>query len=252
MKVRSLDSSFRLSPVRMLSVILTAAVFFAFPAIVSPEVFVHDQIVNPGEEAMLQAETKGVYFAKGGQMVEFSRDGRSLGSVLSGGDGVAYKPHVFGATGFFKIGAKSKKERGTGRVLSLKKGSSVVCIDIEGSLLAAPFSKDPVNKSRDAIRKIVKKYPVVYLHTGMLGIRSVKQWLAKNSFPESVVLTWDMGGAFKEIQKKGIRIRAVIGSQVFIDSGKEYAAKAFSFDETDDAEHVRDWGEIEKKLLGKP
>lgn len=233
------------------AVCAAAMLFFFIPVVVFSEVLVRDQIVIAGAEVQLQAETKGVYFAKGGQVVEFFRNDKSLGSVLSGGDGIAYKPQVFSAKGLFRISAKSKKDRGTGAVLSLGRGQGVVCIDIEGGLLAGPFSREPVQKSREAVRKIIRKYPVVYLHTGVLGVPSVKEWLRKNAFPESVVITWDLGSAFREMNRKGIKIRAVIGSQVFAESGREFATDIFSLDESAGAAQARDWAEIEKKLLGK-
>ncbi|MEW6109636.1 MAG: hypothetical protein AB1632_10785, partial [Nitrospirota bacterium] len=212
------------------------------------EIFVHDNIAAKREEIMLKAETKGRYFSKGGQIVEFSVDGRSIGRVLSGGDGYAYKPFRPFKYGLHLVAAKYGKDKDTGHILSLRKGSRIVFIDVEGSLLSTPFSKEPIKKSSDTIRKIIKKYPVVYLHAGVIGTRSIREWLKKNRFPESVVLPWDMGSIFDEIIKKGFKIKAIIGSQAVIESAGEYKPLAFSFDEFDSAENVKNWTQIERKL----
>lgn len=225
-----------------------AGFIIALPSAVHPEVFVYDDIVLNNEEIMLRAETKGVYFSKGGQVVEFFINGKSAGSALSGGDGVAFKPFKPRKSGINNILAKSKKDRGSGIIFSLNKGSSVILIDVEGSLLSASFSKEPIEKSRNAIKNIMKKHPVVYVHAGILGLRSIKEWLRKNKFPESAVVPWDMGSVFSELRKKNLKIKAVIGSQTFIESADEFKPKAFSFDEAGNAEKVKDWNEIERKL----
>jgi hypothetical protein len=94
------------------------------------------------EEILIKAETKKGYFAKGGQVVEFSVNGKSIGSVLSGGDGVAYKIFKTGRAGLYTVTAKSGKDTGRGYIMVLKKGTSLVFVDVEGSLLAAPFAKN--------------------------------------------------------------------------------------------------------------
>jgi hypothetical protein len=130
----------------------------------------------------------------------------------------------------------------------LKRGSEIVFVDVEGSLLAAPFAKKPVDSSRKVIKKIMDKYPVVYLHFGDIGIKEVREWLIRNKFPDSAFLAWKMGDVFAELDKKGFRIKAVIGSQVVIDSAGEFEPMVFSFDEQNSSSHIRKWQEIEKKL----
>lgn len=230
-------------------IFLTGFILIAgFPAVAFAKVFVHDSIALKREEIMIKAETKGRYFAKGGQMVEFFVDGKSIGSVLSGGDGFAYKSFIPRKYGLHVIVAKYGKDKDRGIILSLRKGSRIVFIDVVGSLLSSPFSKKPPEKSREAVKNIIKKYPVVYLHIGFIGTKSIKEWLRKNKFPESAVLPWQMGAIFDDLNKKGLKIKAIIGSQTVIESAGEYKPRAFSFDEFDDVEKVNDWKEIEEKL----
>jgi hypothetical protein len=92
------------------------------------------------------------------------------------------------------------------------------------------------------------KYPLVYLHFGDIGMQAVREWLNQNKFPVSAVLPWKTGDVFAELDKKGFRIKAVLGSQVVIDSSDAYKPMVFSFDEQNSSSHLRKWQEIEKKL----
>ena len=218
------------------------------PVFAYAEIFVTDIVAFSREEILIKAETKSGYFAKGGKRVEFSVNGESIGSVLSGGDNIAYKIFKTDKPGIYKVLARSGKDIGSGVVLVLKKGSPIVFIDIEGSLLTAPFAKKPLKSSRDVIVKIMNSYPVVYLHSGSIGISTVKEWLTQNRFPASSVMSWQMGEIFAALNKKGFKIRAVIGSQAVIDSANEYKPESFDFNEEDSSKNLKKWQDIEKRL----
>lgn len=220
----------------------------AVPASAHAEIFVNDTVALRGEEVLIKAETKSGYFAKGGKIVEFSVNGTPIGSVLSGGDSVAYKIFRTRRPGIYTVAARCGKDTGSGVIMVLKKGSGIVFIDIEGSLLATPFAKKPIKISREAIRKIINSYPVVYLHTGNIGISAVREWLRQNRFPVSAVMSWQMGDIFAALNKKGVKIRAVIGSQAVIDSAEAYKPESFGFDEEDSSKNLKTWQDIEKRL----
>lgn len=212
------------------------------------DVFVHDMVALIREEVLIQAETKRGYFKKGGETVEFSLNGKSAGRVLSGGDGIAYKIFRSARPGMFMVSARYGKDTGRGSVLVMKKGAGLVFIDIEGSLLGGPFAKKPIASSREAIKKIMNRHHVVYLHTGTIGIREVKEWLSKNRFPAAPVLPWQMGEIFTALHNKGLRIKAVVGSQAVLDSARSYNPAVFGFDEQGDSGNLSTWQEIEKHL----
>jgi len=212
------------------------------------EIIIHDMVVPAGKEVMLMAEAKGKLFSKGGEMVEFFVNGKSIGNSLTGGDGLAFKQFGPTVTGMYQIKAKAGKEEGKGLLLFLKKGSGIVFVDVEGSL-TEKFSDKPKQDSCKVIKIIRKKFPIVLLHTtGLLNIKSIKEWLIKNEFPELPVIPWKQGSVFNDLHEKGFKIKAVIGSPDVIGSAKEYKPLAFSFEETEDAREVRDWEEIRKKL----
>ncbi len=219
-----------------------------FPSKALAQVFVHDAIELKGKETMLTAETSGRYFSKGGQMVEFFVSGKTIGRVLSGGDGIAYKAFTPRTHGTHIITAKSGKHLDRGILISLRRGSRVVLIDVEGSLLSSPFASKPVAKSKDVIKKIMKKYPVAYVHTGALGIKPIKEWLRENDFPEAAVVPWQAGNIFSDLSRKKLKIKAVIGNTAFIESAADYKPEIFSFEELTDAEKIKKWEEIGRQL----
>lgn len=218
-----------------------------FPASALSGVIVDDTVALKGRKMMLRGETRGKLFGKGGQIVEFFVDGKSIGKTLSGGDGVAFKPFTPTKTGLHQISVRSGVDEDTGLLLCLKRGSGIVFVDVEGSLLETLFSRKPKPGSRKAIKQIHKRFPIVFLKTGFLSVKTIKAWLKENGFTESSVVAWRQGEIFDEITEKGLRIKAVIAGAKVIESAKGYKPLAFSFEEVEDAEEAKDWEEISKK-----
>jgi hypothetical protein len=223
-------------------------ILLLFPSIAFSEVIAYDMIALKGEEIMLMAETKGKFFKKGGEIVEFFINGKSIGKSLSGGDGYAFKQFLPLKVGIYKITVKSGEERDNVLLLSLQKGARIVFIDVEGSLIKGVFSMKPKTGSQNIIKKISSQHPVIFLQTGLLGTHAIKNWLKENGFIDLPVMPWKEGLIFEEISEKGLKIKVVIGSSQVIESARAFKPKAFSFGEADDAEEVSDWGEIGKKM----
>jgi|Deesub1362A_J573_1020465.scaffolds.fasta_scaffold00027_108 hypothetical protein len=217
-------------------------------AVISSEAFAgvafYDDIAVMGKPLMLKAETRGRFFRKGGEIVEFYVNDASIGRTLSGGDGVAFKEFVPEKTGLYEITVTSGKDKTTGFVLSLRKGEGVVFVDVIGGLFEDVLSKTPRKDGKDAIRKIMKNNTVVYLWTEMFGMAFAKKWLKENEFPAAPLIRWKGGRVFDEINEKGLKIKAVIGSPAVIVSAREYKPESFSFEDVEDAQQVKDWKEI--------
>ncbi len=223
---------------------------FLLPTYAISDVIVQDMVVPQGKEAMLKAEVKGRFLGKGGEVVEFFVDGRSIGRSLSGGDGFAFKQFVPLKSGIYQIKVRSSKNEGKGLLLSLKRDSRIIFVDVEGSLLER-FSEKPRKGSQNIIRKINKKYPVVFLQTGVLSTKAIKIWLKKNDFLNLSVIPWGQGIVFNEITEKGFKIKSVIGGPYVIESAREFKAPAFSFVDIEGSVEVKDWEEIGRRLLRK-
>jgi hypothetical protein len=234
---------------RYFLIVLSFLLFFLFPSTVLSDVIVHDIIALNGEEIMLSAETRGKFFTRGGEVVEFFVDGKSVGKSLSGGDGLALRQFTPLKAVMYQITVKSGDDKDKGLLLSLKKGTGIIFIDVEGCLLEGLFSKKPKPGSKKIIKKISAKFPVVFLQTGFFGVKAIKTWLKENGFTDLPVLPWRQGMIFDEINEKGLRIKAIIGSQSVIESANAYKPQSFSFEEVEDAQEVKDWKEIEGKLL---
>jgi hypothetical protein len=233
--------------------IVSIFLFLLIPAVMWPaealsEIVVHDMIAPAGREVMLRAETRGALFLRGGDVVEFFVDGKPVGKTLSGGDGIAFMRFVPARTGLYKIRVKSDGDKEEGVLLAVKGSTQVVFIDVEGSLLERSFALKPRSGSVQAVKKITRKYPVVFLQTGYVGLKVIKLWLKENGFPDAPVLSWSRGEVFGEIGERALKMKAIIGKPDVIQSAKTYKPRGFSFDATDEAEAVQDWEEIVKKL----
>lgn len=223
---------------------------YLFIANTEAELFVHDIIAVKNEEILLKAEIKRRFTPKGGQLVEFFIGEKSIGKALSGGDGFAYKQFSSQRAGMFRIAVKSNFGESMGTLLVLNKGAKIVFTDIESGLLEGEFLKQrPRDGSQDAIRQISRKYPIVVLQTGILGEKASKGWLKKHGYVEMPVIAWNKGIIFKELIQKGMKIKAIVGSDAVIDSAAQYKPLSFSFTGKDSSVAVKNWGEVKKMLF---
>lgn len=212
------------------------------------EVIVDDSIALSESAHMLTVKTKGRFFPKGGEVVEFFADDISIGKNLSGGDGRAFKEFTPGQRGLYRISAVSGNDRGNGLLLVLDKGEGIVFIDIEGSLSGGVFPMKPGKESRDSIKRISERFPLIYLKSTMLDAGFLKGWLKKYDFEDAPVLDWRGGDVFKEVTGYGIKIRAVIGAPSVIESAEGFTSALFSFDGVDGAEDISGWDQFDEKI----
>jgi hypothetical protein len=211
-------------------------------------VVVYDAVAVVGKEIRLKAETKGTFFRKGGELVEFFVDGKSLGKTLSGGDGEAYKSFTPAKEGFLEVKVKSGSDEDAGVVLALKKGAGIVFVEIIGGL--AENRMPPMGRpgSREAMKKLQNRFSVVYVQSSNIDIAATRKWLDDNEYPEAPVLPWDGGSLFKPLTGMGLNIRAIIGNPQFIESAAKWKPDSFSFEPVKGVTRLRHWKEMEEKL----
>jgi hypothetical protein len=219
------------------------------PADVPAAVVAQDMVSPVGQEVMLRAETKSGFFSKGGALVEFFVDGKPVGKSLSGGDGLAFRSFIPARAGLRKIKVQSEGDSDEGLLLAVKGSTQLVFIDIEGSLHEpSSFTLKPRSGSVQAVKKINRAYPVVFLWSGFVGQSAAKSWLKENRFPEAPLLAWSRGEVFGEIRDKHLKVRAVVGKPDVVQSAKEFTTRVFSFEAGGDGEAVQDWDEIVKRI----
>lgn len=226
----------------LLSALFLSLAVFLRPAGAGADVAVPDALALKGSPVMLKAVTKGRFFKKGGEVVRFYLNDRLLGRTLSGGDGAAYMEYLPSRTGLYRVKASSGDSEDEGLLLCLKKGDSLVFVDVVGALMEGVFSARPRGGSTDAVRNIMKKHPVLYLKTQILGAEHLKRWLRENGFPEAPVLEWRNGRVFRGVTGMGLGLRAVIGSPEVTESSGKYGAEAITFGEQGKA--PKSWKEI--------
>ena len=226
-----------------------ALLLFALPlGAEAADILVQDLLAVAGEDAQRVAETKGRYFSAGGVQVEFRVEERPAGRTMSGGDGVARQAFRFRKPGVYTITARAAGKTAQSTAAVVRKGSRIICVDVEGTLFSRPFAGSSIQEARGVIRNMKQKAQVVYLHTGTIGKEVIRKWLTKNRFPEAPVVDWDAGEVFGSLKTRGISLKAVIASPAVLDTVAPEKPQTFSFEDSEGSVTVRSWKEIEKRL----
>jgi hypothetical protein len=233
---------------------LTAAGFFVVflislsepPRSAEAGVVVSDQVTGVGKPVFVKAVTRGLIFTKGGRRVAIRIDDKPAQYTLSGADGAAFIKYHPDTPGFHRITAVSENEKGTGTILVLAPDESVIVIGIEGGLQKSLFAEEKREEARKVVEGLSQTHRLVYL-TRWVGIGLVKNWLEKHRFPRSVALRWRGEGVFKQMEKNGVRVHAVIGSGALLRAAPDAIENRFTFDEND-ASAVGSWEEIRAAL----
>ncbi len=228
--------------------LLTLLTNHVVPAISRADVYVYDTVAVQGEEVRLKAETRGALFTRGGEIVEFFVDDVSLGKNLSGGDGAAYRFYRATRPGLRDIRAVSRNRTGMATLLVVKRGSGILAVDVEGTLLQGGFMSPGRPGSRQAVDSLAKRYPLVYLQTGETNWRAVRTWLTQNEYADAPLLPWNGGAVFDDLAKKGLKIRALVGGPAVIESAFKHKPRSFSFEPMKGTEKLKNWKELEEKL----
>ncbi|MCP4648098.1 MAG: hypothetical protein GY852_10275, partial [bacterium] len=106
----------------------------------------------------------------------------------------------------------------------------------------------PRRGSKEAIKEINKKFPVVFLQTSLVGVRAVKAWLKEHDFQQLPVVPWRQGAILDQIVKKDLGIKAIIAGPAVIETARGHDPLAFSFESTEGAKKVKNWKKINEKL----
>lgn len=234
---------------------MTFAVFLLLFLLQAPlpsraDIYIHDDVAVKGQTVMLEADTKGRFFARGGEVVEFTVDGATVGQTLSGGDGIAFKEYVPIRTGLLPISARSGEEEHDGYLLVVEKKGRILVIDVENSLFESVITKKLREGSLEAVKKLEKAYSIVYLNKLPAVATLMKKWIEEAGFPPAPLIHWHSGALFTRLARKRVRVGIIIGSPDVVKSARRFRPKAFSFQKAKGATKVGDWNEIVEKLLG--
>ena len=209
-------------------------------------VVVFDQVTSVGKPVFVKVVTRGLLFTKGGQRVSIQIDKGPVHDTLSGGDGAAYLKFHPEKPGFHPVRAFSEKEEGTGTILVMAPGESIVVIGVEGGLQKSLLSDEKRQEAREVISWLGSTYRLLYL-TRWFSVGLVKDWLKKQQFPSSAVIRWRGERTFEQLKKNGVRVEAVVGSRELLQTAPESVNMRFTFDQEQEAA-VSGWEEIRKAL----
>jgi hypothetical protein len=233
----------------MKRLVLALALIFALTPALWADVQVFDSVTASGTPVMLKARTGG-FMAKGGELVDFSVDGKNVGRRLSGGDGVAYLEYTPTRPGLFEVKASWGDDVAEGLLLVVGKKDRVVAIEVPGALATGEFIPVERTGASEGVKKLLGRYRVIYMSTGLLGAGGGRAWLNENGFPKGVVLEWKGGRALEHLESVDVRVWAAVGVAGFIqEAGGTEGIKLYSFDPETEGTRVRSWDDVIKELI---
>ena len=215
------------------------------------EVVVFDGVTTVHAPIRIKVLTRGRIFSEGGRRVDIYLDDNHLKRVLTGGDGYGYFKYIFQNPGIKEITARSDADSSTGLVLVMGRNEKAIIIDVEGAFKGALFSAKLRADSRKVVHALSKDYKVIYL-SRFVGKGVSRSWLEKNDFPKSVILSWQGSSTFKSLDKNGVNLDTVIGSDTVISAAKNYIEHRYTFEKSKDGKLVKNWDEILKLLQPIP
>ena len=212
-------------------------------------VLAFDTIMVKGLSAQISVQTRRVIFPFGGGRVALFFGQKSLGTILTGGDGYGFLTVIPEKTGLIDVTAyfDGKKDSGTVLVVEKEFTQAAVAIEIEAGLGKASFSKRFKRDSRKTVALLNDRFPIIYL-TRFIGISLSRTLLYRNNYPRSVVLRWHGSRTIDWLSSKGIFLHAVIASASLLAECPQNIAHRISFEEIEDGVTVADWIEIREQL----
>ena len=231
----------------VLSIFITGALMLACVPFGRSEVVVFDGVTTVQTPIRITVLTKGRIFSQGGRLVDIYLDGSHLKKILTGADGYGYLKYIPQNPGLEEINARSDADSSSGLILVMDKSEKAVIIDVAGAFKDAIFSKAIREDSRKVVTALSQDYKIIYL-SRYVGQGISRSWLEQEDFPNSVILPWQGPESLKSLEKKGVQLYAVIGSDTVISAAKKHVAHRYTFEESKDGKIVKDWDEILKLL----
>ncbi len=226
-----------------------AAIFTAVP-VCHADVVVFDRVTTVKTPIRITVLTKSRFFSAGGRLVDIYLNDDHLRRILTGGDGYGYLKYTPPTPGYITIIARSGSDSATGLLLVMTKNDRAIIIEVEEGFKGAVFSEEVKQSSLKAVKTLSKNYKIIYL-SRYAGKSITGTWLEKQSFPESVILSWRGPETLTALKKKGIQLHAIIGSAAVISAAAKDIENRFAFEKTKDGTTVKDWDKILEHLQEK-
>jgi len=213
-------------------------------------VIVFDAVTSVHTPAFVRVQTRGAVFSEGGMRVEVNVGEKTVGTVLTGADGYGFIKYAPTRRGLLKITARSGEESGSGRLLSVLPTEPVIVIEIDGPVRQLPRLGAAENAA-DSLRSLSENFRIVYL-AGLLGPAVDRAWLASVDAPESVVVSGKDEASLKALRKRGLLLRAVVGSEKLLKASEGIVPHRYGFETKDAKWRVEGWEALAKRLRTMP
>jgi hypothetical protein len=212
-------------------------------------VVVFDAATSVHTPVFVRFQTRGAVFSEGGRRIDVRVGEKTAGKVLTGADGYGYLKYTPTHHGLLKITARSGDESGSGRLLSVLPTDPVLVVEIDGPVRRLPKLAAAVEDAAAALRSLSKAFRIVYL-AGLLGPAVDRAWLASVDVPESVVISGKDAASLKALRKRGLLLRAVVGSEELLTAADGIVPHRYGFETAEAKWRVENW-EALADLLGR-
>ena len=205
-------------------------------------VSVFDQVTTANKPFYLKIRTHRGLLAMGGIRGTFWIDAQKVGDVLTGADGYGFLQYTATTAGDFTITARTEAGQAEGRLMVIAPSAPTVLFEVEALAWRALVSQRDAVAQR-VMQQMAESYTIVYL-CGMIGKTAARELIRTKNFPESAVLVGKDRDQFARLERRGVRLYAVVGSPAVVSAAKKHCARRFSFEAQADARFVKNWEDL--------
>ena len=209
-------------------------------------VSVFDQVTTPTKPFYLKLRTHRGLLAMGGVRGAFWIDAQKVGEVLTGADGYGFLKYTATTAGEFTITARTDAGQAEGRLMVIAPSAPTVLFEVEALAWRTLVSQRDT-AAQHVMHQIAENYKIVYL-CGLIGKTATRELLRTRNFPESAVLVGKDRDQFARLERRGVRLYAVVGSPAVVSAAKRHCARRFSFEAQADAHLVKSWEDLLDQL----
>lgn len=237
-------TAFRYLRPTVLSLLCLTGLLPAGQAVAGVSVF--DQVTTPTKPFYLKLRTHRGPLAMGGVRGAFWIDAQMVGDVLTGADGYGFLKYTAAAAGDFTITARTDAGRAEGRLMVIAPSAPTVLFEVE-ALAWRTLGRGRETAAPRVMQQIAGNFKIVYL-CGLIGKTAARELIRKINFPDSAVLVGKDRDQFAQLQRRGVRLYAIVGSPAMVSAAENHCARRFSFEAQADARFVKNWEDLLDQL----
>ena len=209
-------------------------------------VSVFDQVTTPNKPFYLKLRTHRGPLPMGGVRGAFWIDAQKIDDVLTGADGYGYLKYSATVAGEFTITARTDAGQAEGRLMVIAPSAPAVLFEVE-ALAWRTLGRERETTAQRVMQQIDDNFKIVYL-SGLIGKTTARELIRTKNFPPSAILVGKDRGQFAQLQRRGVRLYAVVGSPAMLRAAENHCARRFSFEAQAEARLVKSWDDLWDQL----